>query len=292
MQGGRILNLRSALPFCLLAAVWSGTSCGGSGGLNGTQVAAFWAITPDNVLRYYYGPTPHVLVKSSTITGVQPGEKIVALDFSPHNHRLYGIGDTSRLYQISPDSGEATPIGTGPFDPGLTGENVGMDFNATTNEIRVMTDSGRNFRISPVTGAFIAEDVAIEHNDPNDAILFGAPARHYACAYTVNDHGQHGVTLYSICAGARALAQHGPAMDAHAGNSHGPTGIGHLPVAMNDYIGFDIDYPRGDAYVSLTVDGETESRFYRIDLATGALEFIGFIGEDVIIRDFALRFYD
>lgn len=283
--------IKGMMQMAVMAAFVCAVSCGG-GGLNGIQVAAFWAITPDNILRYYYGPTPHVLVKTSTVSGVQPGELIVAIDFSPHDHKLYGIGDTSRLYRLDPDSGEATLIGSGPFSPGLTGENVGMDFNAATNEIRVMTDAGRNFRINPKTGAFIAEDIPIVHDDPNDPILFGRPAKHFACAYTVNDHGQHGVTLYSICTGAGALAQHGPELDSHAGNTHGPHGIGEFGVNTTDYVGFDIDYPRGDAYVSFTVPGETESRFCKIDLATGTVEFIGFIGENVLIRDFALRFYD
>ena len=55
----------------------------------------------------------------ATISGMQPGEALLAIDFRPATGQLYGLGSTSRLYTIDSTSGAATAIGAG-FGYGVT----------------------------------------------------------------------------------------------------------------------------------------------------------------------------
>ena len=56
------------------------------------------------------------VVKEVTITGVNPAETLVGIDFRPQNGLLYGLGvnatlDTATLYVISTRTGQAAIVG-------------------------------------------------------------------------------------------------------------------------------------------------------------------------------------
>jgi hypothetical protein len=90
---------------------------------------------------------------SVLLKGLQPDEKILDIDFRPATGQLYGLGSTSRIYVINPETGDARMVGAAPFTPALTGALAGFDFNPTVDRIRVVTDQGQNLRLNPETGA-------------------------------------------------------------------------------------------------------------------------------------------
>src|SRR4051812_36393256 len=90
------------------------------------------------------------------ITGVHAGEILVGIDFRPANRLLYAYGvnagaDTSTLYVVSTQTGQAQAVGSGVILPGvdLPPGNYGFDFNPAVDRIRVTTDTGLNFRLNP-----------------------------------------------------------------------------------------------------------------------------------------------
>jgi hypothetical protein len=110
----------------------------------------------------------------STFSGITVGQTIVSIDRRPQNGLLYGLGyapatGVIQLYLLSLRGGVATAIGTtgifvdGAGDPARVGSDasskIGMDFNPSVDRIRVVTNTGQNFRINPNTGAFVDGDL-------------------------------------------------------------------------------------------------------------------------------------
>jgi hypothetical protein len=98
-----------------------------------------------SVLRFIDTTAPAVSLRTVTITGLQTGEAITAIDYRPATGLLYGIGvvdgGLSRLYRINTTTGAATLIGGGPFDVhvGLSKTaGLGMDFNPIVDRIRLV----------------------------------------------------------------------------------------------------------------------------------------------------------
>ncbi len=87
-----------------------------------------------------------------TISGIQPGEVILAIDVRPSTNQLYGVGSTSRIYIIEPFTGVATAVNATPFAPQIDGNATGFDFNPVPDLIRLVTDADQNLRINPNTG--------------------------------------------------------------------------------------------------------------------------------------------
>ena len=125
--------------FVCLSAVFTVTlftSCSSSGD-DSTPPAVvkpdlvFYGLTSTNSLVKYNANNSTTAISSATITGLQSGETILAIDFRPVTGQLYGLGSTSRLYVIHPASGIAKEIGVGPFAQVLSGTLTGFDFNPT-----------------------------------------------------------------------------------------------------------------------------------------------------------------
>jgi hypothetical protein len=158
----------------------------------GVKLDAFATRSPENVLR------------SVDISGLQPGETILGIDFRPATGQLYGVGSTSRLYVINPMTGAARMIGSGPFTPALSGSLAGFDFNPTVDRIRLVTSAGQNLRLHPETGAVVAVDGNI--NGAPGAMLAGA-------AYTNNVAGATSTTLYDLDVAGQKLYKQIPPND-------------------------------------------------------------------------------
>src|SRR4030095_14281945 len=73
-----------------------------------------------NKLTRFESATPEIIQSETTVTGLQSGETLLAIDFRPANGKLYGVTDASRLYVINLTTGAATQVGTGSFSPALS----------------------------------------------------------------------------------------------------------------------------------------------------------------------------
>lgn len=220
------------------------------------QTPNAYAIGGTNNLMSFHLSTPGNAT-SVAITGLQTGENIHAIDIRPADGQLFALGSTSRLYTINTTTGAATLVGSGSFTPALGGSAFGFDFNPTVDRIRVISNTGQNFRLNPATGVVAATDANINP---------GVPAVS-AAAYTNNYSGSTVTLLYDIDPSTDKLYKQDPA------NNGTLIEIGALGIDVDNSNGFDITGTDNKAYALLTVGAIT--KLYRIDLATGAATAVG-----------------
>ncbi len=208
----------------------------------------FYALANGTRLDKLSTAHPEKAQNSATIAGLQMGETIMAIDFRPATGQLYGIGSTSRIYVINPQTGAARTVGTGPFAPALAGNIVGFDFNPAIDRIRVVTNSGQNLVINPETGTVATTATAI-----NGAMIA-------AVAYTSNMAGAATTTLYDIDIASDKLFKQDPP------NAGTLVEVGALKLKLEGDGGFDIA-PDGTALALFEVN--KKSTLFTIDLNTG-----------------------
>lgn len=210
---------------------------------NGTQLDRFNSNSCN-----HHSPSP---TNSATITGMQSGETILAIDFRPATGQLYGLGSTSRIYVIHPITGVARMIGATPFSPAINGTIAAFDFNPTVDRIRVVTNTGQNFRLNPETGGLASTDGSINGQ---------AGAMVSAVAYSENFAGATTTTLYDIDPISDKLYKQDPP------NAGTLVTIGSLNLDVQGEGGFDIS-PKGNALGIFKVNNV--STLFEVDLATG-----------------------
>ena len=213
---------------------------------------SFYALAGGVQLDAYNAADPERVLNSVPITGLQPGETILAIDFRPATGQLYGLGSTSRLYVLNPQTGAARPIGATPFSPALSGAVAGFDFNPTVDRLRVVTADGQNLRLNPETGAVAATD------GPINGV---AGARVTAVAYTNNVAGAATTTLYDIDVTTQKLYKQLPP------NNGTLVEVGDLKLKVTGEGGFDIA-PGTDQALGL-FEVNKKATLFAVDLATG-----------------------
>jgi len=185
------------------------------------------------------------------ITGIQAGENIVGLDMRPLNGQLYALSSASRIYSINASSGAAALAGTGPLSTLLVGAQFGFDFNPTVDRIRIVSNTGQNFRVNPADAALTVDLPIVS----TTAAIGGA-------AYTNNFAGATTTVLYDIDPITDRLYKQDPP------NNGTLVDVGALGVNIDSSNGFDIGGTSGFAYGIFTVG--TTQRLYTVNLTTGA----------------------
>jgi hypothetical protein len=217
----------------------------------------FYALNGNSQLLRINAMDPQTIQATINITGLQPNERILSIDFRPATGQLYGIGSTSRLYQISL-TGVARAIGTGSFSPQINSVFISMDFNPTVDRIRLVTSGGLNLRLNPETGTVVAVDGAI-NGVANSNIG--------AVAYTGNTAGSSATILYDIDINNDKLYKQDPP------NNGTLIEVGPLGFNVSVDAGFDIS-PNGNT--ALAVMGYSGGpNLFTLDLATGAATRLG-----------------
>ncbi len=274
--GGAILGVRSTATLTILD--------------NETPMPFLYALTDMNKLLRLDASNPGSALGTVTITGLQGGENVLGIDYRPANGMLYGLGSTSRLYTINPTTGVAAQVGTGQFAVLLSGTEFGFDFNPSADRIRVISNTGQNFRLHPDTGAVVDGDpgmpgvqpdtpLAYALNDPNT----GATPSVVGSAYTNNVAAAAATTLFGIDAARGQLVRQGGADGTPSPNGGLLTTIGALGFTTQTLVGFDIG-AGGTALVVLTSPGDTVSKLYQVDLTTGAAIYLGDIAGTELTR--------
>ncbi|GGH23803.1 DUF4394 domain-containing protein [Mucilaginibacter phyllosphaerae] len=213
---------------------------------------ALYAVTQDNQLLSLNAKNAASLTKQTTITGLQVGESILAIDFRPATGQLYGVSSSSRIYVINTETAVARAIGAAAFTPAITGAAVGFDFNPTVDRIRLVSLSGQNLRLNPETGTVAATDGVI-----NGA----AGATITAAAYTQNTAGTSTTALFVIDIANDKLYKQDPPNDGKL------VEIGSLGFDAQQTGGFDISPDGSAALAVLTVNNK--SGLYNINLENG-----------------------
>jgi Domain of unknown function (DUF4394) len=221
----------------------------------------FYGLSNDNYLIKFNAGKPQQAMDKISISGLQNGEKVLAIDFRPATGQLYGLGSTSRIYFINLTSGQATAVGTTAFSPALNGNIVGFDFNPTVDRIRVVTASGQNLRLNPETGTVASTDMNLNPGTPAVA----------AVAYTNSFAGATSTTLYDIDMATQKLFKQDPP------NNGTLVEVGSLYENISGEGGFDISPDNKIALASFGKSDKSSSKYflYSVDLASGKLDKLG-----------------
>ena len=228
-----------------------------------THAVTLYGVTPTNQLVRFDSATPGTVTTVATISGLQPGEAILGIDFRPATGQLYALGSTSRIYRINKANGSAFAVGA-PFTPALSGTNFGFDFNPTVDRIRIVSDTGQNLRANPNDGTVIL-DGALNPGTPSVT----------AAAYTNSVPGATTTMLFVIDSNTDQLFQQNPA------NAGTLIPIGAIGVDTTGVNGFDHLASGNTAFAALTVAGG--SRLYTINLTSGAATLAGQIGTGALV---------
>ena len=196
---------------------------------------------------------PGTILSSHAIIGVQGGEQIRGIDFGA-NGVLYGLGSSSRLYTINPNTGQATGVG-GQFSTLLNGSAFGMDVGG--GAVRVVSDLSQSLSIDPGTG------VATVLPPVNPAGTFLT-----ALAFRSSTS-----TWFALDSSANTLGVFNPVTSAYST-------IGLIGFDVARFNGFDISSSTGIAWlVSGASSSDVQGNLYRINLATGLATLVGLVGQ-------------
>jgi len=222
-------------------------------------------------------------VKTSVaVSGLQPSENLIGIDYRPADGMLYAVGSTGRIYTVNPATGALTfkaamladaADTTAPYTA-LAGTDFGVDFNPVADRLRVVSNSGQSLRINVDNGA-----------TTTDGAINGGPAATaiHAAAYTNAFAGTAATTLYVIDAAAGSLFVQSPPNNGTLG---APVALGVTASATG---GFDIDGRNNKGYAVLTVGGARN--LYAINLAAtaDAATLVGALAGSDDIRGLAVR---
>ncbi len=214
-----------------------------------TAAVAYAVDTMDNLL--IFNPFTRSAIINKKLSGLVAGDHLVGIDMRPATGQLYGLGKSSRIYTINMSNGASVALGTGPFSPALQGTSFGFDFNPTVDRIRVVSNTGQNLRLHPVTGLVAVVDPSLNPESPMvDAV-----------AYTNSFAGATTTTLYDIDIKTNTLYKQDPA------NAGTLVKVGYLgyPFAFGN--GFDIGGQSNKGYA--ISDFYSNRYVYSINLNVG-----------------------
>lgn len=255
------------------------------------------AVTLSNKLIKFNSGQPARILSTKAITGLQPGETVLGIDYRVSKDALYALGSSGRLYTLAEDTAVATVVGT-PFAVALAGSDFGFDFNPSVDRIRVVSQTGQNMRLHPDTGAVVDSNADAAGVQTDGKLAFAAgdvnagksPAV-TAAAYSYNKANPRITTNYALDAATRALVTQGsregatPAVSPNTGQLFT---VGSLKMPF-DTAAFDIQAASDVAFAALNSGSGGTSRWVTIDLQTGAARSLGTIGGGEAVRAIALE---
>ena len=297
------LTLRSFKPVAVLALVATLGACavpslGPSPAPQPQRREVAVAVTTSNQLIRFNAAYPDRLLSRRPLSGLQPGERVLGMDFRAKNDTLYALGSSGRLYTVDLDTGVATAVGA-PLAVALQGEDFGVDFNPTVDRIRVVSDSGQNLRLHPDTGAVVDAQPDQPGLQTDGTLMFAAGDRHEtrkprvaAAAYSYNKADPKITTNYAIDATTGALVTQGsregtqPMVSPNTGRL---ATVGALDAGPFSDASFDIHVLTDEAFAALTAAGARSSRWVQVDLQTGRARLVGVIGGGEAVRAIAFE---
>lgn len=220
-----------------------------------TAAEALYGVTEANSLVTLHSDSPRSLRASVPITGMQEGERALALDVRPRTGQIYVLGSTSRVYVVNAASGAAHPLGNA-FSPALAGGNFGLDVDPVSDRIRLVSDGRQNLRLNPDDGQVAGQDGTLAYADGDPGA--GSTPSFAATAYTADGK------VFVIDTARDVLATQASAADGKA------TTVGPLGVDLQEPVTFDIAGD-GRAWVVGRTAGARGSRLFLADLASGTL---------------------
>ncbi|TWO69485.1 DUF4394 domain-containing protein [Caenimonas sedimenti] len=254
------------------------------------------AVTMSNRLIKFNAGQPGRILSSKAITGLQPGEQVLGIDYRVAKDMLYAIGSSGRLYTLDEDTAVAKPVGE-PFAVRLEGTEIGFDFNPTVDRIRVVSNSGQNLRLHPDTGAVVDSNADTAGVQIDGKLAYaagdagaGKTPSVVGAAYSYNKANPRITTNYALDAASGTLVTQGSregATPAVSPNTGSLFTVGSLRMPFRT-AAFDIQAVSDVAFAALD-NGTGSSRWVTIDLNTGMATSLGTVGGGEAVRAIALE---
>ncbi|TLQ47334.1 DUF4394 domain-containing protein [Streptomyces marianii] len=234
-----------------------GMEDGGNENGGGSKSLAVTGLTSDQRLVQFRANRPQDVKEIGAVTGLQEDTTLVGIDYRAQDGQLYGVGNAGGVYTIDEQTAAATLLHR--LEAPLEGTHFGVDFSASANRLRIVSNTGQNLRHH-------VEDGNTEVD--TDLTLLGVAG----AAYTNNDMAPAtDTTLFVIDANGDQIGVVSPA------NTGVLESTGDLGVDAGLPAGFDI-YSSAEAtnqgFASLHTNGGTTG-FYRVDLLTGEATRVG-----------------
>jgi hypothetical protein len=224
------------------------------------------------------------------VTGLAAGDALVGIDYRVAKGVLFAVSKSGRVYTLDANTGALKAVGAEAGKVVLEGDAFGMDFNPVADRIRIVTSTGQNLRLHPDTGALAASDPATSYA-PGDAQAGNKPEL-VAAAYTYNKKDDKLTTNYAIDRKSGSLVVQGslegaqPVVSPNTGllKTVGSLGLGSLSDAA-----LDIADVSGKAYAAIQTAGQSTTRLYEVNLATGAARAIGTVADGAALIGIAIE---
>ena len=270
--------------WCVLGIVVAAACDGGTGSSGpppGAVVHILFGIDTANTLIKFANTAPGTIQRSVTVTGLQPGERILGIDFRLADGKLYALGSASRLYTVDTLTGAATAVGVGPFAPAIVGATGGFSLDPVSDRFRVHSGADQNLVLDPVSGVVdsIQTPIGFDTSDVNagtDPGLAGTaytgqrlPAPANATLFAIDTVLDILVVLFNPFNGRLAT-------------------VGPLGTAAGGFVGFDIVGVDTTAFATIAASAAGPSRLYTIALLTGHASYIGNVGGGRVLRGLAV----
>lgn len=244
------------------------------------------ALTAANKLLKFNAGRPGRILATVSVTGLQPGETLLGIDYRVSKEQLYALGSSGRLYTIDDETGAASVVGS-PFAVKLEGTQFGFDFNPAVDRIRVVSATGQNLRLHPDTGAVVDGNATLDGVQTDGKLAYAAGDSNagksplvVGAAYSYNKDNPKITTNFALDAATGALVTQGTregVMPAVSPNTGQLMTIGALGMPFTS-AAFDIQALSDVAFAALNGEGSAASRWVTIDLKTGAARSLGSIG--------------
>jgi Domain of unknown function (DUF4394) len=232
----------------------------------GAKAEALVGVSADNQIASFDSSNVSAAAFSA-LTGLSPGETLVAIDLRPSNNTIYGLSSASRLYTINPNTGATTLVAALSNAFVSPVKSYGIDFNpvadrGTGASLRVVSTSGDNYAVNVVTGAVTVatsvaagfSGVAYSNSNPNQA---AAPAT---------------TQLYYLNSELDTLA-----IATTGFNNPVIASIGPLGVNITNFNGFEL-LSSGSAFAAGITSTSTFSHLFSVNLTSGQAQSIGQFG--------------
>jgi hypothetical protein len=258
------------------------------------------AVTRQHELIRFKADRPQQLIERRALSGLAPGDSLRGIDYRVARGVLFALADSGRLYTVDMAQARLVPVAASAPEPWpVQGGVSGFDFNPTVDRIRVVSGSGQNLRLHPQTNAVVDGDAAQPGVQLDGALRYVASDRHAGrtpdiagVAYTYNQKDEKITTNYAIDRALGALLMQGSAEGAEpvvSPNTGQLRTVGLLGTGPLAEAHFDISDIANTALLAARPAGQTQTRLYRLDLASGRATEIGLIGQGEALAGLAIE---
>ncbi len=244
---------------------------------------------------------PEDLLNRKLLRGLQTGEKLTGVDSIPpsgekftgvdsippsqqsitisgeNDNQVIGISNLGRVFNINCDTSVATLIGSVPSfftNPFNSTETIGFDINPITGDKTFTnTEEGPSVLVNSTTSGFVFKSLFYPSGDPGA----GQTPKIISMAYTNVFSAATNTSLFGIDSNRDTLVS----IDETTGETKtiGPLGVNTSAIAALDIAPKNNESEADRAFGAFTLQGENKTRFYSVNLQTGAATEIGTIGD-------------